>query len=137
MIEPSTPTRILYHAGLGEDASANVPSISEVARNNGPLSTSLNDLLDTLEQLNLEVNGNDPTDIESGQSSFPRQLVYAVHELICELRRAPRKDSQSQSREERNAAAWTLEIAWTAILAGDIENIRQHIQQEEWARSGE
>jgi hypothetical protein len=58
------------------------------------------------------------------RDQIPRQLAYAV----AEITRMPREDAASTD------AAWTVEIAWNAVLAGDIDDLHQHLQHERAAR---
>jgi hypothetical protein len=74
------------------------------------------------------LNGATPSEQLKGEDSIPIVLVYAVTEALRFLReRAPGDNSVRR-------LAWRSETAWSAVLAGDIDDIEEHIQQEEAAR---
>ena len=80
-----------------------------------------------LETLNLELNGDVPSEgVGDTPRLIPADAAYAVGEVSRMLRDDP----------ETPRAAWLVETAWLAALAGDIDDLRQHVSDEE-AGTGE
>jgi hypothetical protein len=50
-------------------------------------------------------------------------MAYAVAEVARMLREA-----------DADREAWQVETGWLAVLAGDVDDVRQHITEEETAR---
>jgi hypothetical protein len=122
-----TTRRLRWHAGLEQAANGARISIAEcigVTRIGERLDEALNDLLSTLTQLNGELNGPAPSETTDGADQIPLQLVYAITEIIRMLRDDPSTDD----------AAWTVETAWNAVLAGDIDDLHEHLRLERAAR---
>jgi hypothetical protein len=85
---------------------------------------AMTDLLQTLRALNVELNGSTPSGAASERSGeIPRTVAYAVSEISDRLR-----------RKNRPEAARAVDIAWNAVLAGDIGDIATHVRDE--ARAG-
>lgn len=127
-----SPTqRLRYHAGLESGMEWPVPSLSEALWQGTPLQQSLEDVFDALEALNRELNGPVPSESASRHPSFPRELIYAVTEIIRMIRRAPRPRDSAVPADETGRIARRLEMAWSAILAGDIDDLAEHVAQEE------
>jgi hypothetical protein len=84
------------------------------------LGVALDDLLDVMQSLNVEINGETPSEsVLVASGDIPRAAAYAVSEVATRLRARQQPD-----------AAWVADLAWNAILAGDIDDIRLHVQQE-------
>lgn len=65
-------------------------------------------------------------------------LVYAASGVvwIC-LDKAmglQRSDPQSHAADALLKAAWRIQCAWDALLAGDVEDLQRHVALEEMAR---
>lgn len=86
------------------------------------------DLLASLVRLNRELNGDMPSETQ-GAASIPREIVYAMAEIIRVLRRAIERPHETRSQVASDAA-WTIETAWVAVLAGDIDDILDHVAEE-------
>jgi hypothetical protein len=121
----STTTRFRQHAGL--EPSSRAPTVSAAtvepvdARE---LAEAVSDFLALLDVLNHELNGPQPSEATSGKAdSISTSVAYSVAEVARMLREA------SADRE-----AWQVETGWLAVLAGDIDDVRQHIAEEEAAR---
>ena len=100
---------------------------------------STNEIIDCLESVNRHINGQIPSEGLSKQEQLPRLLVGALSgilmlclDAILVVEQRQGKDSPSAARLRK--AAWKIECAWNAVLDGDIDNIRQHVQLEENAR---
>jgi hypothetical protein len=85
----------------------------------------------------VELNGDVPSAVESVHlADMPRKLVYSVAQVICELRECERQASSARDSEWFGRAAWRAETAWAAVLAGDIDDIAKHLDNEEKMRFG-
>jgi hypothetical protein len=86
MITKKTLSRLRGHAGLDELADQTVPSIASCTCPASALHGSLNeaaaDAIDALSELNREVNGVVPSESCSRDSQLPRDLAYAVAEIL-------------------------------------------------------
>jgi hypothetical protein len=60
---------------------------------------------------------------------LPRSLIYAVTEILRMLR-----EVSSSDRPEAVRAESLITMAWSAILAGDIDDLRRHLADEERVR---
>lgn len=133
-----TTSRLRWHAGLdqaGDDARVSIADCTRIAGSGDRvdpgreaeaerLDDALDDLLSILTQLNRELNGPVPSETTEGADQIPLQLVYAITEIIRMLRDDPRT----------NNTAWTVETAWSAVLAGDIDDLHEHLRYECAAR---
>jgi hypothetical protein len=127
--------RLRWHAGLGgEPAHAASVSIAECTVGDGcsgdRVSEAVADVVAALGQLNRELNGLVPSETLGGSAEIPRDAAYAVAELIRMLRDAAQSSSATQARHDRADAAWSIETAWLAVLAGDIDDLHQHVAAE-------
>jgi len=93
---------------------------------------SLSDLVQTLDRLNRQLNGETPSEQTSGAESIPRRLVYALAEISRLLHDAA---TASGGRSDLREASWQIDQAWSAILAGDIDDLGQHLTDEAFARA--
>jgi hypothetical protein len=118
-------SRVRWHAGLDPGPGA-VPSIADCtgpASTNDGIDAALSDLLRTLGELNQELNGEIPSSSTGGASQIPRTLCYAISEITRMLREHPGSHD----------AAWAVETAWAAILAGDVDSLDEHLRHESGA----
>ena len=67
---------------------------------------------------------------------LPSTLVYAITEVIRLLRDSQATVAAEIEQRTIGRAAWRAETAWSAVLAGDIDDIQEHLIQEEAARFG-
>ena len=133
-------SRLRWHAGLGELPEAQFSSIAActwpVERLGSGFAEATEDVVEVLAMVNHELNGTIPSEAGHLDEGIPRGLAYAVMEILNLLRRS-REASQSDSQREAVAnAEWTIATAWTAVLAGDIDDIKEHVALERAARSG-
>lgn len=134
MIADTTISRLLWHAGL-DGRETDAPSIASNTWPRENLSPAFHeavvDCLCTLATLNRELNGDIPSRTTVCVEDVPRNLVYAVTEIVRMIRDC-QEHAQGQSGEAVFAqAARRIETAWLAVLAGDIDNILEHVDQEE------
>jgi hypothetical protein len=113
--------RFRAHAGLDHQSSS--PSI--VAGEDRQV--AYDDLLEAFEQLNTYLNGTAPSKvIPAGPDTrvVPAAVAYAVSEITTMLRKTGDADHAS-----------AIEIAWNGVLAGDIDDICEHVRLEQSART--
>jgi len=126
----STISRLRYHAGLEEIAGAGIAPIAEALWQGSPAGDAFSDILVCMEKLNHEMNGPLPSgDVRPKVSHFDRKLLYAIYEIGRQISQAAEK-----APPDRSASLCSLgrkfDAAWGAILAGDIDDIRDHIEDE-------
>lgn len=130
-------SRLRWHAGLEESYEGDQPSISASTWKANFSATSIgratSDVVDLLEELNKDLNGSTPSESTDYAENIPRSLAYAMSEILLLLRDS-RNDLPSQSNDLTRRSLWTIETAWNAVLAGDIDNLREHLAYEEAAR---
>lgn len=129
-VTAETVQRLRWHAGLVDAVGLEGTSVSgATAQIDGPsdqLDDAIADLFAVLGQLNRELNGTLPSQFGDKAEMVPRAVAYAVSEIARMLR-----ESNPGSRD-----AWRVDSAWSAILAGDIDDLRRHVADEEAARGG-
>jgi hypothetical protein len=114
-----------------------VPSISDCTGSQGSadgLGEALADLLAILARLNHELNGTTPSESTDSATEIPRDLAYAVAEITRLLRDASDKPPGSPDTAAFANVAWLSETAWAAVLAGDIDDLMEHVDLEQAAR---
>ncbi|MGH7488322.1 MAG: hypothetical protein ACREMY_22405 [bacterium] len=119
-------TQLRYHAGLEPDLKLDVQSLADAVWKRSSIRAAVDDVIRLLQLLNYEVNGLVPSAGIEDSGQFPRKLIYAVTEIIRLLRQLETRSESEASRSARN-----VEFAWAAVLAGDIDNIRQAIDEDE------
>jgi hypothetical protein len=122
----SAAERIRRHAGPDQPSDETALTVSAASDRGSPaeVEAATADLVDALDSFNRELNGEFPSKMSSGESDVvPRDVTYAVAEAARMLR-----DSGA------DRSAWAVEIAWLAVLAGDVDDVREHVALEEAAR---
>ena len=112
---------IRSHAGLVGDGLANPTLISGALAHQQDVDIAVGSFVAALQRLNVELNGPTPTGsvADSDRRMLPAQLVYAVTEVSRMLR-----------DEGQTEAAWAVDTAWLAVLAGDIDDVSEHVAEE-------
>jgi hypothetical protein len=136
VVSQETEARLGFHAFPERDDLSPVPSISSCtwpgAQNEGRLEEALADFLAALSALNHELNGEVPSDSTADDPvpAVSTSLAYSVAVVIRMIR------EYGEKRQDANAVlgAWRVETAWEAILAGDIDDIAEHVADEERMR---
>jgi|SRR5882724_7877759 len=123
-------TQLRYHAGLESDLKLGVPSLADAVWKRASIAASVEDVIRLFQLLNHELNGLVPSASTRDNGQLSRNLVYAVTEIVRILRELETGPDTEVSRAVRH-----MEFAWSCILAGDIDNIRQEIDWDEEARS--
>ena len=119
MVSEATQAWVGRHAGLVDGE----PSVT--AASDHELRAALDDYVAALACLNRELNGPMPEAIDADPASVPRAVAYAAAEVSRMLREHP----------GRADAAWEAEMAWLAVLAGDIDDLPTHLAEERAART--
>lgn len=137
--------RLQQHAGLpiaGEEIPNDTLAEFIFQAQRGGQSPSLDtitaDIIDCLDVLNRQVK---EAGAEAQRRTLDRQMVYAASGIVwacldkaLELRRA---DAQSGIASDLLSAAWRVQCAWDALVAGDVENLQSHVVLELEARGGQ
>lgn len=120
-------SRLSMHAGLA-DPAGEPPSLADTlaASPFSPedLKLAVEDVLDALSQFNRELNGSVPSRTVGRGSDIPRSTTYSVLEISRLLRNCEGKHPSVAD------AAWSVDAAWLAVVAGDIDNLRKHLDEE-------
>lgn len=99
------------------------------------------DVFSCFEAVNHALNTQDPSGtIEGKAEALPRSLVADVSSVLSGgwsyyWRWASSEQFTATFRTEFAAMLVQIGIAWDAVLAGDIDDIREHTQREVLARS--
>jgi hypothetical protein len=135
MVSQETTHRLRRHAGLvGTDEEMQpAPSVSGCLGSKDVssecLEVAIADLLDVIALLNLELNGATPSQSTQVVQGIPRDVAYAVAEIINLLRQHAGSDAV-ETKVSLTDAAWVVETGWLAVLAGDIDDLRTHLADE-------
>lgn len=79
------------------------------------------DFLDAMRRLNKEMNGEVPSEVvrDGANDPVPRSVAYAISEVARQL------GDTALELEAREVL-----IAWNAVLAGDIDDLDEHLEHE-------
>ena len=91
------------------------------------------DLVDVVALLNLELNGSTPSQSTHVVQDIPRDVAYAVVVIINQLRQHACCEVV-ETKTSLTDAAWVIETAWLAVLAGDIDDLQTHLAEEQAMR---
>jgi hypothetical protein len=136
MVTQQTRGRLRWHTGLEEGADVGVGSVSECTtptKSEKPddLETAVADVVATLEVLNHELNGKLPSEtITTAPTLISTDVAYALAEIVRMLRDYEARTGDGSGAE----AAWMVDTAWVAVLAGDIDDVKEHLADERRAR---
>jgi hypothetical protein len=114
-------SRFRSHAGLDQPTSS-----SSIFTDDGRPAAHA-DLLEAFELLNTHLNGPAPSETTTAGPDtrvIPADVAYAVSEITTMLRKAGDADHAS-----------AIEVAWNGVLAGDIDDIHEHVRLEQRAAS--
>jgi hypothetical protein len=116
--------RLQLHAlGSADGTTVNGATAS---RDRPQIEAATGDFIEALDEYNRSLNGRIPSagTGDAGEDVVSRGAAYAAVEASRMLRDAGADD-----------CARRVDIAWAAVLAGDIDDIRQHVALEDSARS--
>lgn len=120
----TTGERLRWHAGLITDCpDSGGSSVDELLFEGQPaqeeFAAAIDEVVRTLQSLNIELNGQRPSEsVYERNDEVPRSVAYAISEMASRLRSKAQAD-----------AAWTIEFARNAVLAGDIDDVQAHVRQ--------
>jgi hypothetical protein len=138
MANAEITAHLRWHAGLGDQLNPRAPSLAECTWSGSPLrgrvSEGAEDFIAALSELNREINGPIPSESPPAGAEIPRDAAYAVAEVIGMLRDAAESASIPDDKHRMADAAWSIETAWRGLLAGDIDDLQQHLADERAAR---
>jgi hypothetical protein len=136
VVSKETEARLFSHAFPEREALSSVPSISSCtwpgAENEGRLDEALVDFIDALSDLNHELNGEVPSE-STAADPIPTITTWLAYSVAVATRML-RTYGEKQQDDEVLLAAWRVETAWEAVLAGDIDDIAEHVADEERMR---
>lgn len=119
-----------WHAGLIESPAGEISlaaALDEQPLQVDDFMTARHDFVDTLSRLNQDLNGDVPSETVGGLD-VPRNVAYAVAEIARLLReRQPAEPVVAEF-------AWELDVAWAAVLSGDIDDLAEHLHEERQVR---
>lgn len=118
MVTAETLRLLRWHAGLDGDA-LDPSSVSGASATRAGQDVAVAACLHALDALNHELNGLLPSTSDTGDDAVPRSVAYAVAEIARILRASGDEDG-----------AWQVDTAWSAVLAGDIDDIPAHVAGE-------
>jgi hypothetical protein len=123
MVAEDTIGLLRWHAGLEGDPPDPDSVSGSLALRRG-VDQAFNRFIDVLDALNQELNGPQPSaQIGEKAESIPIRAAYAVAEVARML-----------GDTAHVIEAWEVDTAWLAVLAGDIDDLRQHLAEEHTAR---
>lgn len=139
MITDATVNWLCWHAGL-KDGGHNLSSSIADCTYSGEdamsrLEAAVVDCLNALDVLNREINGPIPSATSIRAAVLPRNVVYAATEITRMLRESGRGARSMRYKKFLDEAVRKIEVGWSAVLAGDIDNILEHVVHEEAAHS--
>jgi hypothetical protein len=139
MTSEETVKLLRWHAGLESGGGRSGRSIAACTWPRGKASQELEnavaDCLGALALLNVELNGSTPSSTAVRIAVLPGNLVYAMAEISRMLRDGQTQASDLEQKSRLSVAASKIETAWLAVLAGDIDDIQEHVAHEESAKS--
>jgi hypothetical protein len=126
VVTAETEELLLRHAGLSGDP-LDPSSVSGAISGGESLDRALDSFMNALQRLNVDLNGPKPSEVVAeSNDGVSRRAAYAVAEVSRMLRDAGTDD-----------AAWLVDTAWLAILAGDVDDVACHVALERRAGSPE
>lgn len=68
------------------------------------------------------------------EAGVPLAATYAVAEIMASTLARTAGQAPDQDRCALELFAWGVACAWEAVLAGDVEDLREHVEGEAWGR---
>jgi hypothetical protein len=132
--------RLQQHAGLpipeAEIPNDTLAAFAFQTTRGGPcpsLDDVTHDIIQCLDKLNREINQE-----SASQQSIPRPLVYAASGILSTCLDMARElrfsDPRASVVQDLLKAAWRIQCAWDALVAGDEDDLPQLVATEEMAR---
>lgn len=76
------------------------------------------------------MNGAVPSETNIADANVSVRLVYAIAEIQRMLRIFRESSESSDTQRWARRMERSIEIAWNGILAGDIDNLKDHVSDE-------
>jgi hypothetical protein len=109
---------------ISDGSSPTVARVTSEPSSGKEVEAAVADFVDALDALSHELNGAAPSAAVSARAdAVSREAAYAVAEVARMLREAG---------ADREASA--VDTGWLAVLARDIDDVRQHVAEEKAAR---
>ena len=132
--EAELVNRLCQHAGIPAGEEVPTDTLAEFAfrpTDRVDLIDITEDIIGCFDILNQHINkASAPNDIRQNVS---RRLAYAASSImrIC-LNTIVEQHCDSVPKTARGLlrAAWRIQLAWDALLAGDVPDLRKHIREE-------
>lgn len=129
--------RLSHHANAAEDDIFTFALWQAARQRHQPeLGSVFDDVLSCFDTINLALNTQRPSETLQGKAEvLPRSLVADVSSILSDgwsyyRRWASSGQFTPQFQAEFAAMLVQIGIAWDAVLAGDINDIRKHVQTE-------
>ena len=139
MITEATANWLCWHAGLKDSDHKHGSSIAECTYSGdgeiSHLEAAIVDCLNALDVLNREVNGPTPSATLIRTAMLPRNVVYAATEIARMLRESGQRARDMKREQVLAEAVRKIEMGWSAVRAGDIDKILEHVANEEAAHT--
>ena len=133
--------RLSHHASAAEGARFTFALWQAERQSHQPeLGNLFDEILSCVETVNQALNTHNPSDAISGEAKvLQRSLVADISSVLsdgwsCYWRFASSGRFSPTFRAEIAAIHVQIGIAWDAVLAGDIDDIREHVRTEYLAR---
>lgn len=123
--------RLRYHAGLTHDLKSAVCSVADALWQKASVAEPIEDVPGMFSRMNRAMNGPVPSESTVHVTHLPVDIVYAATEIIRLLHAARRESPDEAERAELDRCSRKLELAWSAILSGDIDDVYELIAGEE------
>ena len=133
--------RLRHHASAAESDSFTYALLqAERARTAPELGPLLADILKCLQAINSELNTARPSEAIEGKANVvARSLAADMSAILSEgwdsyFRWTSGSQFNEKHRNELATTLFQIGAAWNAVLAGDIDDIREHVETENLAR---
>lgn len=127
-------SRLRWHAGLEDLSGQSLPSLAACTWPanglQGSLDGAVDDVVETLSVINHQMNGAVPSETNIADANVSVRLVYAIAEIQRMLRIFRESSESSDTQRWARRMERSIEIAWNGILAGDIDNLKDHVSDE-------
>jgi hypothetical protein len=131
--------RLRRHAGLAEPNPQVPPDLALLlwharqGRALGDVESAVDEIIQCLQAINPTLNGQSP-EYPKALDALPRLVVCAISQICLDCTQAAVESRDESIQLRLLKAAWTVQSAWDAVAAGDIEDVAAHVKMEREAR---
>jgi hypothetical protein len=131
--------RLRRHAGLAEPNPQVPPDLALLlwhtrrGRALGDVESAVDEIVQCLQIINPILNGQ-PPEYPKAHDVLPRLTVYTISQICLDCTQAAVESRDEPIRLRLLKAAWTVQSAWDALVAGDIADVGTHVKMEREAR---